>query len=170
MSFGASSMPNSVHTAIEDAYAAGHLLVAAAGNNGNDEDGECSDDSNVGQPARHPDVIAVSAMDSDDTLAGYSSVGPEVEIMAPGTDIRSTDAGDGYETLSGTSMACPHVSGTGGMVWEIYGADGPNVSDRDAIRDILTDTAEPVLGTCEEGAGLLDAEAAADEAVSRTSS
>ncbi len=151
MSFGASTMPDSAHQAMSDAYAAGHLLVAAAGNSGNDEDGSCEEE-NVGQPARHPDVIAVSAMDPDDTLAGYSSVGPEVEIMAPGTDIRSTYKGDDYDTLSGTSMACPHVSGAGAVIWNGDNAD---------VRKTLKDTAEDLLNSCEEGDGLLDVEAAA---------
>lgn len=167
MSFGASSMPDAAKQAMADAFDAGHLLVAAAGNDGNDEDGSCEED-NVGQPARHPDVVAVSAMDSDDSIASYSSVGAEVELMAPGTDIRSTYKGDSYATLSGTSMACPHVTGVAGLVWEVYGSDGPS-SDNATIRDVLADSAEPVLGSCEDGNGLVDAGAAVDEAVARTS-
>lgn len=159
MSLGGSGMPDATATALSDAYAAGHLLVAAAGNGNNDGDGSCTDDDNVSQPASHRDVIAVSAMDENDTLAGYSSVGPEVELMGPGTDIRSTYKGDDYATLSGTSMACPHASGAGAVVWADIGAslDG---SDNGQVRQTLTDSAEAVLGTCEEGAGLVDVEAA----------
>lgn len=159
MSFGADSMPDSVHTSLSDAYAAGHLLVAAAGNDGNDEDGSCGED-NVGQPARHDDVIAVSAMDPDDTLASYSSVGSEVELLGPGTDIRSTYKGDSYDTLSGTSMACPHVTGVGALVWGANGYGDPEAGDNDNVRGTLQDTAEVVLDTCEEGNGLVDAGAA----------
>lgn len=167
MSFGASSMPDSAHQAMSDAYAAGHLLVAAAGNEGNDENGSCEED-NVGQPARHPDVIAVSAMDPDNSLAGYSSVGTEVELMGPGTDIRSTYKGDDYATLSGTSMACPHVSGAGAVVWADIGAtleqedeDASTDEGNDTVRETLKDSAEDVLnGSCEQGSGLLDVPAA----------
>lgn len=158
MSLGATSMPDEVGTAISDAYSAGHLLVAAAGNRGNDQDGD-DEEENVDQPARHPDVVAVSAMtgdadgsNSDDVIASYSSVGSEVEVMAPGTDVYSTYKGGGYETLSGTSMACPHVSGLAALVW-----DGDNGS----ARETLQTSAEPIetVGV-EQGAGLVDAEAA----------
>lgn len=80
MSLGADEMADEVHTAIEDAYAAGHLLVSSAGDDGHDD--PCSDGT-VGQPARHPDTVAVSALDPDDALAGYSSVG--VTGPEPGT-------------------------------------------------------------------------------------
>lgn len=158
MSFGASSMPDTVHSAISDTYEAGHLLVAAAGNEGNDEDGSC-EEKNVIQPARHPDVIGVSAMDESDSdgtlLADYSSVGVNVELMAPGTAIRSTYTNDSYDTLSGTSMACPHVTGTAALAWEDLGSDGPETGDRDTIRQTMREQAEPVLGTCEDGYGLI---------------
>lgn len=171
MSLGADSMPESMYTAVEAASDDGHLLIGAAGNSDNDEDGSC-EEANVTQPARHPAVIAVSAMDESDSdgtlLADYSSVGPEIEIMGPGTRIYSTYLGNDYATLSGTSMACPHVSGVGALIWEVLDSDGPNVSDRDTIRNTLTDTAEPVLDTCEEGAGLVDAKAAVEEALKRT--
>jgi subtilisin family serine protease len=101
-------------------------------------------------------------MDPDDSLAGYSSVGPEVELMAPGTDVRSTYSGDDYDTLSGTSMACPHVTGVGALVWGANGYDDPDSGDNENVRSTLQDTAEEVLGTCEEGYGLVDAAAAVE--------
>lgn len=166
MSLGGSGMSDAVKTAITDTYDAGHLLVAAAGNGDNDTDGECTDDDNVSQPASHPDVIAVSAMDEDDTLASYSSVGPEIELMAPGTDIRSTYKGDDYATLSGTSMACPHVSGAAAVVWADNGitldqedGDGSSDEGNDTVRATLKDSAEDLLD-CEDGQGLLDVEKA----------
>lgn len=160
MSFGG-SRNDTVAQALSTAYDAGHLLVAAAGNDGNDEDGTC-EENNVGFPATHDDVIGVSAMDPDDTLAGYSSVGDgdgdgatDVDLLAPGTDIRSTYKDDGYEVLSGTSMACPHVSGTAALAWADLGADGPGTGDRNTIEDTLYSQTEPVLDTCEEGNGLV---------------
>jgi len=137
------------HT-LEDAceYAAskGVLLVAAAGNNG-----PCTDC--VLYPAAEPEVIAVSATDAADDLAYFSSTGPEVELAAPGEGILSTVPG-GTARFSGTSMACPHVSGAGALLM----ADGDTASE---ARDKLGNTAEDIgLGDNESGNGLLDAEAA----------
>jgi subtilisin len=146
LSLGADSGSQTVKDACTYAYNNGVLLVAAAGN-----DGPCTDC--VGYPAAYDECIAVSSTDSDDTLSSFSSTGPEVEMAAPGGDIYSTVIG-GYDTFSGTSMACPHVSGTGGHLM----ANGYTNTE---ARQQLTDTAEDLgLSSDEQGAGLLDAEAA----------
>ncbi len=142
LSLGADSGSQVVRDACTYAYDRGVLLVAAAGNSG-----PCTDC--VGYPAAYSTVVAVSATTTDDTLASYSSTGDEVEIAAPGTDVYSTYPG-GYETLSGTSMACPHVSGAGGTLM----ADGTsNVQARDTLTGNASDLE---LSTTEQGAGLLD--------------
>jgi len=139
---------SAVEDACEYAHGKGVLLVAAAGN-----DGPCSDC--VSYPAAEPEVVAVSATEEDDSLASYSSTGPEVELAAPGSDVYSTVIG-GYDTFSGTSMACPHVSGAGGQLM----ANGYTNTE---ARQQLKDTAEDLgLGSNEQGAGLLDVEAALD--------
>jgi subtilisin len=125
----------------------GVLLVAAAGN-----DGPCS--NCVGYPAAYDECVAVSATSCDDSLAGFSSTGPEVEIAAPGDDVYSTYIAPRYYTLSGTSMACPHVSGAGAQLM----ANGYSNTE---ARQRLRDTAENVgLSDDESGAGLLDVAAA----------
>jgi len=120
------------------------LLVAAAGNSG-----PCSDC--VGYPAAYSEVVAVSSTASDDSLSDFSSTGPEVELAAPGTDIYSSVASNGgYDTFSGTSMACPHVSGAAGQLM----ADGATNAE---ARKTLKDNAEDIgLASNESGAGLLD--------------
>jgi subtilisin len=124
----------------------GVFLVAAAGNSG-----PCTDC--VGYPAAYAEYMAVSSTDSSDNLSGFSSQGPEVEIAAPGTDIYSTIPG-GYDTFSGTSMACPHVAGAAGLLM----ANGDSNSQ---ARDTLKSSAENIgLSDNESGAGLLDAAAA----------
>ncbi|WP_178915785.1 S8 family serine peptidase [Natronomonas gomsonensis] len=146
LSLGASSGSQTVKDACQYAYEKGVLLVAAAGN-----DGPCTDC--VGFPAAYDTVIAVSSTDEDDSLSNFSSTGPEVELAAPGGGIYSTVVG-GYDTFSGTSMACPHVSGAAGQLM----ASGYTNTE---ARDQLTSTAEDIgLGGSEQGAGLLNAEAA----------
>ena len=136
-----------VADACQYAYGEGVLLVAAAGN-----DGPCTDC--VGYPAAEPECIAVSATSEDDSLANFSSTGPEVELAAPGEDVLSTVPESDYDTFSGTSMACPHVSGAGGQLM----ANG--YTNREA-RDRLAETAEDLgLSETEQGNGLLDVAAA----------
>jgi subtilisin len=136
-----------VEDAVEYAYGRGVLLVVAAGNSG-----PCS--YCVGYPAAEPECMAVSATNRYDNLASFSSTGPQVEIAAPGADITSTYVGGGYASLSGTSMACPHVSGAGGMLMT-------NGFTNTEARQRLRNTAENIgLPDNEGGAGLLDVAAA----------
>jgi subtilisin len=132
--------------AVQYAYDKGVLIVAAAGN-----DGPCSDC--VGYPAAYDQAIAVSATSSDDTLADFSSTGPEVELAAPGENVYSSVIG-GYDYFDGTSMATPHVSGAGGQLM----ANGYTNTD---ARSQLQSTAEDIgLASNEQGHGLLDVAAA----------
>lgn len=109
MSFGTSSYNESFETAVKKVNDAGIVQVAAAGNSG-------PDDNTVIYPAKFAEVIAVSATDQTDTIASWSSRGPEVDLAAPGVSIYSTYKGQTYKTLSGTSMASPHVAGTAALV------------------------------------------------------
>jgi subtilisin len=146
MSLGASSGSETVKDACQYAYNNGVLLVAAAGNAG-----PCSEC--VGYPAAYETVIAVSSTTKTDSLSGFSSTGPAVELAAPGSSIVSTVIG-GYATFSGTSMACPHVSGTGGQLMA-------NGDLNTTARNRLQNTAEDIdLSATESGAGLLDTAAA----------
>ncbi|WP_411968336.1 S8 family peptidase [Haloferax sp. YSSS75] len=146
MSLGASSGSQTVKDACTYADDRGVFLVAAAGNSG-----PCTDC--VGYPAAYSECMAVSSSASDDSLSGFSSTGPEVEIIAPGTDIYSTIPG-GYDTFSGTSMATPHVAGAAGQLM----ANGYTNSE---ARSRLKTTAEDLgLASNEQGSGLLDTAAA----------
>jgi subtilisin len=146
MSLGASSGSAALKDACQYAQGKGVLLVAAAGNSG--PCGDC-----VGYPAAYSECLAVSSSASDDSLSSFSSTGPEVELIAPGTDIYSTIPG-GYDTFSGTSMATPHVAGAAGQLM----ANGYTNTE---ARSRLMNTAEDIgLASNEQGAGLLDAAAA----------
>ena len=148
MSLGGSSSSSTLRDACQYAVDRGVFLVAAAGN-----DGPCSDC--VGYPASYSTVMAVSATSSDDTLASFSSTGPEIEIAAPGENIYSSVASNGsYDSYDGTSMACPHVAGAAGQLM----ANGYSNTE---VRSQLKSTAEDIgLSSNDSGSGLLDAAAA----------
>lgn len=146
MSLGTSSDVQTMHDAVDAAYASGVLLVAAAGN---DYGGA------VSYPAAYSSVIAVSATDSNNNLASFSNVGPEVELAAPGVSILSTWKGGGYATASGTSMSTPHVSGVVALAMEA----NPLMTNAE-IRALLQSTANDLGAAGKDnlfGYGLVDA-------------
>lgn len=154
MSLGAAMAPTAVGQMCDLAFAKGVLLVAAAGNSGD----------RVGYPAAFPGVIAVSAIDVSNIIAGFSCRGPEVELAAPGVDVLSTVPGGGYARFNGTSMACPHVAGAAALAWGSHRFPHGDLPQNVTIRRLLAHTAF-ALGVVDRdelcGFGLVDAEQAA---------
>lgn len=107
MSLGGSYNDPRQYKAILEAVAAGVLVVCAAGNEG-DADEKTYE---FGYPGFYQESISVAACDENKKLAGFSNNNKFVDIIAPGVRVLSTYPGSGYATLSGTSMATPHVSG-----------------------------------------------------------
>jgi len=142
MSFGGFSYDEGFYNAVKAAYKAGIVLVAAAGNEG--EEG-------VTYPAKFPEVIAVAAIDENDNVASWSSKGPEVELAAPGVNVLSTIPNNRYAYYSGTSMACPHVSGTVGLMISKILNKGGNYTV-EYIRSILQTTADDIGPTGKDDA------------------
>jgi subtilisin family serine protease len=108
---------------IQDAAGRGIIITAAAGN---------TNGGALLYPAAYNEVIAVSATDSKDNFASFSSLG--AEVAAPGVSIRSTVPGGRYATWSGTSMAAPHVTATLALML----ANG-QLDVRQQLRDTATD-------------------------------
>jgi subtilisin len=151
-----------LHDAICRSVAAGVTYAVAAGNSFINARGVV--------PAAYDEVITVSALadfngragggaaatcrsDIDDTFANFSNYGSDVDLIAPGVCIRSTYLGGGYKTLSGTSMASPHVAGAAALYKSTHPGASPsqvrsalrsaanlnwnNVDDPDGIKEPL---------------------------------
>ena len=122
MSLGLSTDSQALAIACANAYEAGVLLIAAAGNNYGGE---------VVYPARYNSVIAVGALDQDDTLNAMSAIGQDIELVAPGAGIYSTTANGSYYFMTGTSQAAPHVAGVAALTI----SNGVNDLNNDGIAD-----------------------------------
>ncbi|MER6942951.1 S8 family serine peptidase [Nonomuraea sp. NPDC000554] len=138
----------------------GTLFVVAAGNDG------C--DSCVGAPGDAPEALTVGAVDREDKLAPFSSRGPiaadlsvKPDVTAPGVQITAARSGGGiadpYVTMSGTSMATPHVAGAAALLRQAR----PGITGAE-LKSLLMETAKPTQGTPvdSQGTGRIDVAAA----------
>lgn len=133
-----------------DYYSQGIHIVAAAGNAGNSE---------KAYPASYPSVISVASVGSNNQRSSFSQYNNQVELSAPGGSIYSTYK-SGYGTLSGTSMATPHVAGVIGLLRMYF----PQC-DVNAIRRVIAYTAKDLqTNNCDTqtGHGLIQAKTAYD--------
>lgn len=127
MSLGSSANNSLISNAVNYAYSKGVLVVAAAGNSGPNQ-------GTIGYPGALVNAVAVAALENvqqngtyrvaDFSSRGYASTDGDyyinqgdVEISAPGASIYSTWNNGGYNTISGTSMATPHVAGLAAKIW-----------------------------------------------------
>nr|WP_041056051.1 S8 family serine peptidase [Jeotgalibacillus campisalis] len=127
MSLGSAGNDSLISSAVSYAYSRGVLVVAAAGNSGYSQ-------GTIGYPGALTQAIAVAALENTQQngtyrVANFSSRGyastdgdyviqqGDVEISAPGAAIYSTWNNGGYNTISGTSMATPHVAGLAAKIW-----------------------------------------------------
>jgi hypothetical protein len=136
-----------LHRLLAAVHDKGIVLIAAAGNAG--------PHSAPLYPAADPNVIAVTATDSNDALFGMANRGPYIAIAAPGVDVLALAPADAYQLTTGTSVAAAHVSGIAALLLE----EKPSLGPAD-VREILIETATP-LGSSgaksDFGAGLANA-------------
>jgi subtilisin family serine protease len=157
-SWGGGGFSQALKDAIEFARDRNALFVAAAGNDGRDNDSRPTYPSNYDVD----NVVAVAASDRNDLLASFSNFGATtVDLAAPGADILSTMPSDQYRSLNGTSMATPHVSGVAALVL----AHAPDLNYRQvAVRVVgSTDAGAAFENTTGSGGRLNAAAALSDE-------
>jgi thermitase len=129
LSLGGSFNSYTLEAAVNDAWARGALVVAAAGNEGK---------SRKLYPAAYTNAIAVAATDKTDRKASFSNYGTWVDVAAPGVGILSTVPGGGYQSWNGTSMATPHVAGLAGLAW---------ADSNSSTRALIESRADAIPGT-----------------------
>jgi thermitase len=144
LSLGAPSPSSLMEDAVNYAYVHGVTVVAAAGN-----------DNMLGvlYPAAYDNALAVASTDASNNRSSFSNYGPEIDLAAPGSSIYSTywNGGSTYRTLSGTSMATPHVAGVAALL-----AGLPQFDTPDKIRIAMETTALDLSagsGSCQSGPG-----------------
>ena len=153
-SWGGGSSSQTLQSAISRADSAGHLFVAAAGNNGS------NNDTTPSYPAAYnnANIISVAATNDRDALASFSNFGATtVDLAAPGVNILSTLPGNRYGSYSGTSMATPHVVGVAALIKSNW----PTLDDAQIKSRILqsVDKKANLQGTSVTGGRLNAAEA-----------
>jgi len=135
-SWGGNSFSQALFDAVSAANAAGHMFIAAAGNETANNDAI----SHYPSSFNLNNVISVGASGNTDNLAGFSNFGATtVDLVAPGVAILSTIAGGGYQAFNGTSMAAPFVVGVVGLVI----SQNPNLTVSD-IRNAILSTVDPL--------------------------
>ena len=144
ISIGGVDYSTVLEEALTEAYNAGVTVIASAGNNG---------DNGAVYPAAVSTVIAVSSVNRTGYRSGSSSYGSWVDLSAPGEDIMSTvnSTVNPYNLMSGTSMACPMVSGVAALYMSRMGHVSP-----DKMKQVLRASVSPCRSSG-MGTGIIDA-------------
>lgn len=156
-SWGSTQKSKALEDAIRAAGEQGILFVAAAGNNGTNNDKSPHYPSNYDLP----NVISVAALDNTDALTSFSNFGVKtVHIAAPGKDILSTWLGGDYREASGTSMAAPQIAGVAALILAV----DPDLSVQELRARILksVDKIDSLSGKVESGGRINAAKALAN--------
>jgi subtilisin family serine protease len=133
MSLGVSSVNSALNSAVQRAVAAGITVVVAAGNS--------NVDACTASPSSAANAITVGATGKDDARASFSNYGTCVDIFAPGVGITS-DYKNTTKTISGTSMASPHVAGVAALLLN----ENPALTPAEVAARIRADATPGVVG------------------------
>ncbi len=158
MSIGYSAPSATVRVALQQAYDHGVVVVASAGNSG-DQSGSGDDgDAPESFPADYPGVISVGAVDSSGTVAAFSSDNLSVQVAAPGVSVPAQGRDGDYWWVSGTSPACALVAGVAALVKSQYPGLAPDL----VVSAITSTTTDRPAGGYDSqlGFGVVDAAAA----------
>jgi subtilisin family serine protease len=146
-SWGGGGYDQTLHDAISAAGDVGILFTAAAGNNYGS-----NNDTTPFYPATYDcaNILAVASTDHNDNLSSFSNIGPTtVDLGAPGSSILSTFPNNSYSSISGTSMATPHVSGAAGLLLSVN-----DLLTFQELKDYLMNYGDPIpalSGICLSG-------------------
>lgn len=130
---------------LPDSPMKGGVVIFAAGNEGTPN----------GAPANYAPIVAVGAISRDGTPANFSNFGDWVDICAPGVAVYSTYNGNSYGAASGTSMACPHVSGVAALIVSYCG--GPGFTNELLIEKLIGGANHEIMGPQSKIGPLVDA-------------
>lgn len=141
MSLGAYGRISSFEIAVNAVVEAGVVVIVAAGNENRD--------ASEYTPSYIPSAITVGSTTSEDTKSSFSNYGEAVNIWAPGSDILSAGvtSNDASDTMSGTSMACPHVSGAAAVLLE----RDPSMNAAKVLAKLLANAVPNIIGRLLEG-------------------
>ena len=151
MSFSATAASTVLTDALDEAEAAGIVLVVAAGNGGANQ---------TQAPTAGHGALVVASVEADNTKSAYSNYGSFVNVVAPGTNIRSAFWNNNYASWSGTSFAVPLVAAEAALIM----ATNPALTADDVV-SLIRDTAHSVDGLNANfkgmlGSGVIDIDAA----------
>jgi subtilisin family serine protease len=136
MSLGYSLQSGIVRTALQRAYEHNVVVVASAGNSGEQAGTGGTGHSPYSFPADYPGVLAVGAVDRDGSSATFSSENLSVQVAAPGFQVPAQGRDGQYWLVSGTSPACALTAGVAALIKAKY----PNLTDAQVISAITTST------------------------------
>jgi subtilisin family serine protease len=167
MSIGYSAPSGTVRAALQYAYDHGIVLVASAGNSGDNDEQHTRSGGHgyapVSFPAEYPGVLSVGAVNVHRQPTSFSSGNLSVKVAAPGEGVPAQGRNGEYYTVNGTSPACALVAGVAALIKSKY----PSISPAKVMEALTTTAKQPLSGGAYNvltGFGIVDADAALIEA------